>query len=345
MVCIVCNVIIVFEFCFWLINVLKLFSDLEDPLADDVPTTVIRSKADLPNWQANATLSTNDIVIGKLITIFTEWRQSGGKRKRKEATSQELNMKTKNISKANELNELAVSTNRLPTILKEDDIGIYDDIGDYELPQRRARSLSNSSDELQYSKRRSSRHEKSRDFRSSQAKRDYLHGYTSLATNSITDPQEEASLNFDVIRPPSTDSDDEPEKKHESYVPMKSNSNFTCAQNQSTDSSNSPSPTRSMSLSPVAKRSRHRRAASSRSSSNSSRSSSRSKTRSNRGDRSSRRRTRSRSKDRKHRSSSEHRSRRRSRSSERYRSDRDRSSHHSLHYPKTASSSRHRSRR
>ena len=45
--------------------------ELEDELAEsDIPTTVIRSKAECPNLDSINTLSTNDIVINKLIQII-----------------------------------------------------------------------------------------------------------------------------------------------------------------------------------------------------------------------------------------------------------------------------------
>ena len=52
--------------------------ELEDDNAEsDIPTTVLRSKADCPGSEAQATLSTNDIVINKLTQILSYLRQGG----------------------------------------------------------------------------------------------------------------------------------------------------------------------------------------------------------------------------------------------------------------------------
>ncbi|XP_036403816.1 protein Red [Megalops cyprinoides] len=84
--------------------------DLEDEYADtDIPTTLIRSKADCPTMEAQTTLTTNDIVISKLTQILSYLRQ--GTRNKK--------MKKKEKGKLDE---------KKPP---EADIGIFDDIGDY----------------------------------------------------------------------------------------------------------------------------------------------------------------------------------------------------------------------
>ncbi|PSN33760.1 Protein Red [Blattella germanica] len=52
--------------------------DLEDELAEsDIPTTLIRSRSDVPSLEATATLTTNDIVINKLAQILSYLRQGG----------------------------------------------------------------------------------------------------------------------------------------------------------------------------------------------------------------------------------------------------------------------------
>lgn len=49
--------------------------ELDDELADsDIPTTLIRSKADVPLLENSATLTTNDIVINKLAQILSYLR-------------------------------------------------------------------------------------------------------------------------------------------------------------------------------------------------------------------------------------------------------------------------------
>ncbi|KAL7854271.1 hypothetical protein AOLI_G00211150 [Acnodon oligacanthus] len=84
--------------------------DLEDEYADtDIPTTVIRSKADCPTMEAQTTLTTNDIVISKLTQILSYLRQ--GTRNKK--------LKRKDKGKLDE--------RKAP----EADLNIFDDIGDY----------------------------------------------------------------------------------------------------------------------------------------------------------------------------------------------------------------------
>lgn len=50
--------------------------DLNEEVADsDIPSTLIRSKSDVPNLEATPTLTTNDIVINKLAQILSYLRQ------------------------------------------------------------------------------------------------------------------------------------------------------------------------------------------------------------------------------------------------------------------------------
>ncbi|XP_052089428.1 protein Red-like isoform X4 [Mytilus californianus] len=88
--------------------------DLEDEYADsDVPTTIIRSKADCPTVDATTTLTTNDIVINKLTQILSYLRQ--GRRE-----SKKLKKKEKGKLKEEEKAKLTGG-----------DDNIYNDIGDY----------------------------------------------------------------------------------------------------------------------------------------------------------------------------------------------------------------------
>lgn len=54
----------------------------DDTIDTDIPTTLIRSKADVPNLEEKPTLTTNDIVINKLAQILSYLRQ-GPKHSRK----------------------------------------------------------------------------------------------------------------------------------------------------------------------------------------------------------------------------------------------------------------------
>ncbi|XP_053212466.1 protein Red-like [Panonychus citri] len=92
--------------------------DLEDPFVDDIPTTIIRSKADFPNTDNLSQLSTNNIVINKLIQIISYLRQGGvPKRKKKDKSSTDnLDYGTKSRAEKKKPNF---------------DDSIYGDIGDY----------------------------------------------------------------------------------------------------------------------------------------------------------------------------------------------------------------------
>ncbi|KAG8439104.1 hypothetical protein GDO86_005351 [Hymenochirus boettgeri] len=84
--------------------------DLDDEYADtDIPTTLIRSKADCPTMEAQTTLTTNDIVISKLTQILSYLRQGTRNKKLKKRDKGRLDEK------------------KAP----EADLNIFDDIGDY----------------------------------------------------------------------------------------------------------------------------------------------------------------------------------------------------------------------
>lgn len=84
--------------------------ELETEFAEtDIPTTLIRSKADVPSLQTNSTLTTNDIVINKLAQILSYLRQGrhGKKGRRKDKPGKRSGM-------------------------GDDDINIYPDVAEYE---------------------------------------------------------------------------------------------------------------------------------------------------------------------------------------------------------------------
>ncbi|KAI1280566.1 Protein Red [Halotydeus destructor] len=110
--------------------------DLEGECADEIPTTVIRSKADCPNWDSISTLSTNDIVINKLTQILSYLRTGGKKKNKKDKDRQQSNdTVTVKLEKAVDL-----------------DGGIYgEDIGDYQPDFSRKKE--DKSDRRQASKR------------------------------------------------------------------------------------------------------------------------------------------------------------------------------------------------
>uniref|UniRef100_H2Z4P8 RED-like N-terminal domain-containing protein n=1 Tax=Ciona savignyi TaxID=51511 RepID=H2Z4P8_CIOSA len=86
--------------------------DLEEDAESELPTTLIRSKADCPNLEVHTTLSTNDIVINKLTQILAYLRQ-GVKEKHKK--------KKEKKSKVEEKEAKSV----------EASMSIYEDAGEY----------------------------------------------------------------------------------------------------------------------------------------------------------------------------------------------------------------------
>ncbi|XP_018301643.1 protein Red [Mycetomoellerius zeteki] len=94
--------------------------ELDDENADvDIPTTLIRSKADVPTIDNTPTLTTNDIVINKLAQILSYLRQ-GSRHSKKGKKLKD------GRGRGDELNELDIQS-RQPVA----DESIYGDIGDY----------------------------------------------------------------------------------------------------------------------------------------------------------------------------------------------------------------------
>lgn len=108
--------------------------ELEDENAEsDIPTTVLRSKADCPGLESLATLSTNDIVINKLTQILSYLRQGKAGKKIKK-TKETKEMPPPNIIPGLKVNK---------SVVVED--SIYGNIGTYVAPMKE-KSLSNSRD-------------------------------------------------------------------------------------------------------------------------------------------------------------------------------------------------------
>lgn len=94
--------------------------DVEDEYAEsDIPTTLIRSKADCPGIETQATLTTNDIVINKLTQILLYLRQGtrGGKKVKKKEKAKE---KEKNDKQGQKIRPAGA------------DDSIFGEIGDYD---------------------------------------------------------------------------------------------------------------------------------------------------------------------------------------------------------------------
>lgn len=115
----------------------------------DIPTTLIRSKADLPaEAQEVQTLSTNDIVINKLSQILSYLRQGGkGKKNKKRDKDKplfkepQLPLSSSSVAAASR----GSSSNSSASEMKKPAIGdsIYDDIGEYHPSSSSSSSSSN----------------------------------------------------------------------------------------------------------------------------------------------------------------------------------------------------------
>uniref|UniRef100_A0A1X7UYX3 RED-like N-terminal domain-containing protein n=1 Tax=Amphimedon queenslandica TaxID=400682 RepID=A0A1X7UYX3_AMPQE len=89
--------------------------ELDDEYEEsDIPTTLIRSKADCPMLESQATLTTNDIVINKLTQILSYLRQGSKKLKKKEKGADIIDY----------------SAPKKPAVQKEE--SIFPDMGEYD---------------------------------------------------------------------------------------------------------------------------------------------------------------------------------------------------------------------
>ncbi|CAG9832874.1 unnamed protein product [Diabrotica balteata] len=95
--------------------------DLDDEAESDIPTTLIRSIADVPSFELTTTVTTNDIVINKLTQILSYLRQ--GNRKKKNRKGMPENLKEYDLQEDNAEKKTSKRAHQ--------DDSIYDDIGDY----------------------------------------------------------------------------------------------------------------------------------------------------------------------------------------------------------------------
>lgn len=129
-------------------------NETQEEIETDIPTTLIRSKADVPqNDEELHTLTTNDIVINKLAQILLYLRQGGkGKKNKRRDKDKPLLQDEENItmdSRENERNRAGrdgrdgrdskASKNR------SGDLSIYDDLDDYRPTRRNDEGSSSSS--------------------------------------------------------------------------------------------------------------------------------------------------------------------------------------------------------
>lgn len=117
--------------------------ELEDENAEsDIPTTLIRSKADVPVTEAEMqTLTTNDIVINKLSQILSYLRQGGRGKKNKKRDKDKPLLKEPGEHRERSDRDRERDRDRYDREREErhrsKDVSIYDDVGDYR-PSRRS---------------------------------------------------------------------------------------------------------------------------------------------------------------------------------------------------------------
>lgn len=122
--------------------------DLEEDVETDIPTTLIRSKADLPaEAQEVQTLSTNDIVINKLSQILSYLRQGGKGKKNKKRDKDKPLFKEPELPSVGNSNSNRSGGQASATGVKKPVPGdsIYDDIGEYQPSTSRSRGGEGSS--------------------------------------------------------------------------------------------------------------------------------------------------------------------------------------------------------
>lgn len=114
-------------------------TETQEEVETDIPTTLIRSKADVPQDEEDLhTLTTNDIVINKLAQILLYLRQGGkGKKNKRRDKDKPLlqdedhHMDTRDNDRSR-LSRDSKSSSKKPS----NDVSIYDDLDDYR-PSRR----------------------------------------------------------------------------------------------------------------------------------------------------------------------------------------------------------------
>lgn len=146
--------------------------ELEDENAEtDIPTTIVRSKAETQSLAETQTLSTNDIVITKLAQIFSYLRQGGRKKNKKRD-------KDKTLFKLPEdkqpFNGAPASSSIVKSRVNKEEDSIYENLGEYKPPRKETASSnrdygsSSSSSSRRHSSKSSSstrdRHKSSRSY-------------------------------------------------------------------------------------------------------------------------------------------------------------------------------------
>lgn len=119
--------------------------DLDDDAESDIPTTLIRSKADVPqSAEEIQTLTTNDIVINKLAQILLYLRQGGKGRKNKRRDKDKM-LQDDDVDGNNGRGHSSRDAKYEKTRDKESEISIYDDLDEYKPSKRGDKDSSSSS--------------------------------------------------------------------------------------------------------------------------------------------------------------------------------------------------------
>lgn len=123
--------------------------DLDDDAETDIPTTLIRSKDDVPHSEMEIqTLTTNDIVINKLAQILSYLRQGGkGKKNKRRDKDKPLLQDDDGPTESNSEHDKNRSNRESKyerSRKKESDLSIYDGIDEYRPSRRGDEDLSSS---------------------------------------------------------------------------------------------------------------------------------------------------------------------------------------------------------
>ena len=116
--------------------------DLDEEGETDIPTTLVRSKLDVPSTETNQTISTNDIVINKLTEILSYLRHSSKKNRKLTKKSQVEGDSRVKVDEKKSTSAAAADS-------------IYDDIGEYKPHSKSSGSKSSSSQRLDRNKKSS----------------------------------------------------------------------------------------------------------------------------------------------------------------------------------------------
>lgn len=120
--------------------------DLDDDAESDIPTTLIRSKADVPQTEEERqTLTTNDIVINKLAQILLYLRQGGKSRKNKRRDKDKMLQDDEVDGREEGRGHSSRDAKYEKPRDKQNDISIYDDLDEYKPSKRGDKEGSSSS--------------------------------------------------------------------------------------------------------------------------------------------------------------------------------------------------------